>query len=185
MSMRTLADHVLDIAQNSINAAATEISLLVEQTSLIFQFSVKDNGKGMDAQTLQQIFDPFFTTRDKKIRRFGLGLPFLREAARITGGEVSISSEKGKGTEIEACFHVDHIDCQPVGDMADVFFSLLSYSNDIHWKIVRRLNGEEYDIDSDSFRCFLSVSDDFYSPRFLQLLKDSLRELESAVHNEG
>jgi len=31
--MRTLADHVLDIAQNAINAGATRIRLRVEETS--------------------------------------------------------------------------------------------------------------------------------------------------------
>ncbi|MDD8053696.1 MAG: ATP-binding protein, partial [Thermotogota bacterium] len=74
MSMRTLADHVLDIAQNAINAGATRIRLRVEETSEIFRFHVIDNGKGMDPPTLERIFDPFYTTRDKKIRRFGLGL---------------------------------------------------------------------------------------------------------------
>ena len=185
MSMRTLADHVLDIAQNAINAGATRIRLMVEETSRIFRFSIIDNGKGMDQPTIDRVFDPFYTTRDKKIRRFGLGLPFLREAARITGGDVRLQSEKGKGTEIAVLFYSDHIDCQPVGDLGSVWFSLLSYSPEIHWFVSRRYHEEEYEIDSDIFTARMRRQDDFYDPLFLLMMKESLQELEQSILGIG
>lgn len=185
MSMRTLADHVLDIAQNAINAGATRIRLRVEESSEIFRFHVIDNGKGMDPPTLERIFDPFYTTRDKKIRRFGLGLPFLREAARMTGGDVRIQSEKGKGTQIEVLFYPAHIDCQPIGDLGSVWFSLLSYSPNIHWFISRQYQEDEYEIDSAVFAKMMRRPDDFYDPAFLRLMKESLQELEDSILGIG
>ncbi len=185
MSMRTMADHLLDIAQNAINAGATSVRLTVEETPRTFRFLVIDNGKGMDPATVERVFDPFYTTREKKIRRFGLGLPFLREAARMTGGDVRLQSEKGKGTEIEVLFRTDHIDCQPVGDLGSVWFSLLSYSPDIRWRILRRYGEEEYEIDSVIFTQMTRSSEDFYAPAFLQLMKESLQELEESIREKG
>lgn len=185
MSLRTLADHVLDIAQNAINAGANDISLTVEETAVLFRFRVEDNGKGMDEATIQRVFDPFYTTRNRNIRRFGLGLPFLLEASRLTGGDLELSSEKGKGTIISVSFFKSHIDCQPVGELGAVFFSLLSYSPDIRWHIRREYLKTGYDIESDLFQRLLDNPADFFSPIFLGQLKESLEELETSIHEEG
>lgn len=76
--MRTIAEHVLDIGQNSVNAGSKNISIeFIENYHELF-FSVTDDGCGMDEEMLSKIFDPFFTTKKKK---FGLGLPLLKEYA--------------------------------------------------------------------------------------------------------
>ncbi len=84
--MLELALHVLDIAENSSRAQASliEVIILEDLKRDIFSLEIKDNGQGMDAQTMEKALDPFYTT--KKVRRFGLGLPMLKQAANTAQG---------------------------------------------------------------------------------------------------
>jgi signal transduction histidine kinase len=58
---------------------------------------VKDNGKGMNQQTMKQIFDPFFTTKRAK-GGTGLGLAIAFRIVEEHGGNISVKSKPGAGT---------------------------------------------------------------------------------------
>jgi CheY-like chemotaxis protein len=62
------------------------------------RLSVRDEGEGMDADTLTRAVEPFFTTKGIG-KGTGLGLPMVHGMAEQIGGRFELKSEKGKGTE--------------------------------------------------------------------------------------
>jgi signal transduction histidine kinase len=58
--------------------------------------TVRDNGTGIKAEDLKQIFNPFFTTRT---RGTGLGLAISQKIAREHGGDLTVATVYGQGSE--------------------------------------------------------------------------------------
>lgn len=63
--------------------------------------SIRDNGCGMEKETLRQIFDPFFTTK-KGGEGTGLGLALVEQIVTSHKGYVFAESQPGVGS----CFHI-------------------------------------------------------------------------------
>ena len=66
---------------------------------------IKDNGHGMDAETLSHIFEPYFSTK-KKGEGTGLGLYIVYGIVSSMKGEINVYSEPGKGTVFHLYFPV-------------------------------------------------------------------------------
>ena len=64
---------------------------------------VKDNGIGMDEETLQKVFEPFFTTKPVG-QGSGLGLSMVYGLMEQHDGFIEITSEINKGTTIRFIF---------------------------------------------------------------------------------
>ncbi|MBU2676045.1 MAG: hypothetical protein KJP16_03100 [Gammaproteobacteria bacterium] len=58
---------------------------------------IDDNGKGIDPKHLNAIFNPFFTTKDVG-QGTGLGLSISYAIIKKHGGDIQVTSERGKGT---------------------------------------------------------------------------------------
>jgi signal transduction histidine kinase len=58
---------------------------------------VRDDGRGMDAETLRRCTDPLFTTKPSADAN-GLGLPIVHIAVTQAGGELHLASRPGRGT---------------------------------------------------------------------------------------
>ncbi len=122
--MEDISLHILDIAENSVRAAAKKIEIFITRDveNDLLRLGVIDDGRGMDAGTLAKIRDPFFTTKHKKT---GLGIPLLSQAAEQTGGKLVIDSAPGKGTRVTATFGWSHVDRPAIGNMADTLMTLI------------------------------------------------------------
>jgi PAS domain S-box-containing protein len=87
--------HAYRIVQEALNnvhkhAAATEVSVVFESRPGLQQLSVSDNGVGLPASL------PALTTDSRR----GLGLLGMRERAMLIGGELTITSARGRGTTV-------------------------------------------------------------------------------------
>lgn len=141
--MKELSLYILDIAQNSFAAGAILTEVLVDETETQARITVRDDGCGMSEQATEKVFDPFYSTKNKKT---GLGIPFFKLAAELTGGEVKIeSSDRATehGTTVIGVFHKDHIDCPPLGDMVSTVCLLAMGCGDGDLFFLHKIGGEE------------------------------------------
>ncbi|MCE5206825.1 MAG: sensor histidine kinase [Chloroflexi bacterium] len=146
--MKEISLHILDIAENSISADAKniEISVVENGKSDLLQITIKDDGKGMDDETIARIQDPFYTSRTT--RRVGLGIPLFKAAAEACQGGLTITSTPGKGTEVIVVFQNSHIDRMPIGDLTGTILTLMIGSPEIHWKLIYAKDDKNFELDS-------------------------------------
>lgn len=122
--MTEISLNILDVAQNSVRAEASliEISVNIDSATDRLEIIIRDNGCGMTPEQVESVTDPFFTTRTT--RKIGLGIPFFKQSAELTGGSFGIKSEVGKGTETAAVYVLSSIDRMPLGNMTQTIHSL-------------------------------------------------------------
>jgi hypothetical protein len=140
-----ICDFVLDIVQNAVEAGARKVELDFDENDESVNVAVTDDGKGMNAETRGRALDPFYTDGLKHSkRRVGLGLPFLKQSVEQAGGKWTLESELDKGTLVRFRFPKDNVDCPPLGDVAELFFSALCQPGD-HELLIERKRPENSD----------------------------------------
>lgn len=98
---KALAGALTNLLENALQAVSVgggdgQIELSARQEGAQLVLAVRDNGRGIPADTLSRMFEPFFTTRAEGT---GLGLAIARGVARAHGGGIDVRSEMGVGTE--------------------------------------------------------------------------------------
>jgi len=119
----------------------------------LLSVEIIDNGIGMDKETRKKVLDPFYTS--KTVRRFGLGLPLLSEAAKAANGQLSLESKKGEGTRVKADFQYSHIDRKPMGDMGQTIITLIVGNPEIDLIYVHKKNSHTYTLDTRKLKAQL------------------------------
>jgi K+-sensing histidine kinase KdpD len=147
--MEDLSLHILDVVENSIeaNASKIEIKIVEKKKKDLLAIEIKDNGKGMNKETIKKVLDPFYTTRTT--RRVGMGLSLLAQAARESNGKFEINSKVGVGTEVKANFQYSHIDRKPIGDMKNTLITLMVSHPEINFVYEHQDEEENYVLDSN------------------------------------
>jgi anti-sigma regulatory factor (Ser/Thr protein kinase) len=150
--MLELAAHILDIAENSVRAGArlVEIIIIEDNAKNILSIEINDDGSGMTKEEIKKACDPFYTT--KTVRRVGLGIPLLADAAERAGGKLDLTSTKGKGTKLKATFQLDHLDRQPMGDIISTLIILIAGNCDIDFLYRHRHNERQFEMDTRDIR---------------------------------
>jgi two-component system sensor histidine kinase BarA len=78
-----------------------------EGNEALISISVKDSGVGIGKEDMKYLFDPFYQSDASNTRRHdgtGLGLAIAEDFVTLLGGDVSIDSDEGQGTEVEFTF---------------------------------------------------------------------------------
>lgn len=103
----------IEIALDTVSldaAAATRLGLM--GAGLYARLSVRDNGAGMDSDTMTRIFEPFFSTKPTG-EGTGLGLAVVHGIVRAHEGAVHVGSVLGEGSEFDVYLPVagepDHL----------------------------------------------------------------------------
>lgn len=181
--MKELSLNILDIAQNSIKANAALIEIFICETDETLSFTVKDDGKGMTADFLSRVTDPFTTTRTT--RKVGLGLPFLKMEAEMTGGSFSIKSKseteyKEHGTEVFASFNKKSIDYIPLGDIIGTLCALVQGAENTDFIFNHKMPHGEVFLSTKEMRELLGDVP-LGSPEVISWVREYLSEAYSAA----
>lgn len=170
-----LSLNILDIVNNSIRAGASlvTIEVRIHKKNDDLTIRVTDNGHGIPKEQLSKVDDPFFTTR--KTRNIGLGIPFLKQAAEITGGKFSIESIPGKQTIVTASFGFTHIDRMPLGDICSTIYTLILANQNIDFLYIYEFDGKEFQLDTRQLREILGPVP-FDTPEVAEFIRNYLKE---------
>jgi len=150
--MEDLSLHILDVVENSIeaNALKIEIKIIEDKHKDLLVIEIKDNGRGMNRETVNKVLDPFYTTRTT--RKVGMGLSLLAQASRESNGNFEINSKIGVGTEIKATFQYSHIDRKPIGNMNDTIVTLIISHPEINFIYEHQDDDGKYILDSNEIK---------------------------------
>lgn len=117
---------VCQVVQNLLSNAVKftesgEISYTVRGRKLserrvAFQFEVQDSGAGISPDDLERLFQPFTQVDNSSTRRFGgtgLGLTIARRMANIMGGDITVTSQLGRGSTFVLSIEAEVVEWTP------------------------------------------------------------------------
>lgn len=82
---------------NGMSGYEPVLSILSAVENGKIRITISDNGPGIPQEDLLKVFEPFFTTKPTG-KGTGLGLSISYDIIRQHGGELTVQSERGKGT---------------------------------------------------------------------------------------
>jgi two-component system sensor histidine kinase CreC len=99
--LRQALDNLVDNAID-FSPAGAAIELRSARRDGVLALAVSDRGTGIPPFAQERLFERFYSLpRPDGARSTGLGLPFVREAAALHGGTVSVQGREGGGTVAE------------------------------------------------------------------------------------
>lgn len=180
--MKTIADHILDIVQNSTRAKATLIEIIFDEDKKhdFCTLTIKDNGCGMSEEILKQATNPFFTSRNT--RKVGLGIPLLKQNSEAAGGSFYIHSEVNKGTEVKAVFQLSHLDKPPLGDVWNVYYYTLLGNENISLNYRHKTEIGVFEIYSEEILEMLAgtpLKQNEIRNAIIEIIKNNLKDIKA------
>jgi nitrogen fixation/metabolism regulation signal transduction histidine kinase len=98
-----LIQAIVNLVKNAFEAISENQTVIIAtydiESDVILE--IKDNGPGMDSQTIQKIFNPFFTSKSTGT---GLGLTIVYRIIQSILAEIDVESEPGAGTTFRIIF---------------------------------------------------------------------------------
>ncbi|TAF99125.1 MAG: HAMP domain-containing protein [Oscillatoriales cyanobacterium] len=103
----------MNIASNAADALLSNPNLRNKEIEIITEMAgvnevvirIRDNGNGIDPDTINRLFDPFFTTKPVG-KGTGLGLSISYQIIEKHHGKIEVNSEIGEGAEFVICLPI-------------------------------------------------------------------------------
>jgi len=145
-----LSQHILDIAMNSLSANAKNVQISIRESRRLDRLvlSVRDDGCGMDAATLEKVLAQRWSSKSKRRKPIGLGLAFLRQASEMCDGRFQVRSAPGRGTSVTASMRLSHIDRPPLGDLSATILALCAADKKPVVQLNYQSDGKKFCFDS-------------------------------------
>lgn len=106
------------------------VSSSVKKDKCDIEIVVKDTGKGISEENIDLIFNKFGKLeKNSDTLGLGLGLFITKNLVNILGGNISVTSELGKGSEFKVFFHESLVDTSTKLDLSSVNIMIIHSSN--------------------------------------------------------
>ncbi|MGC6588977.1 ATP-binding protein [Paenibacillus sp. Dod16] len=101
-----LKEAISNLIRNSVEAMPEGglITITITADRKGAAITVKDNGTGIPSAQQELVFEPFYSTKGHKKDNFGLGLSYVYNVMKKSGGSVSLESRESVGTAISLYF---------------------------------------------------------------------------------
>lgn len=100
---KKLLGHILNnLLSNAFKYSDSDskVELNIEKNESSFNIEVRDEGMGMNEETVSMIFDSFYRAKNvTNIEGTGMGLSILNNSIKMLKGEIKVESKPGKGSK--------------------------------------------------------------------------------------
>ncbi len=99
-----------NLLENAMKYGADKPIEIVLREKEKVELIIKDNGIGMNEESLERIYERFYraeNSRNKRYGGYGLGMSIVKEVVKVLKIDIEIKSEFGKGTEVKLGFNVN------------------------------------------------------------------------------
>ncbi len=121
MNLATNAFHAMDPGSGALEISLRQVNGISDRLARVYpklkddkliHLSVRDQGRGMDPQTLDRIFEPFYTTKPVG-EGTGLGLSVVHGIVASMNGVITVESDIGKGSVFHIYFPLAANEAKP------------------------------------------------------------------------
>ena len=105
------AEALINILKNHIEHTPEQgiIRIEYEDNPIFTKITTADNGQGIHQKDLPYIFNRFYRGKNASEESVGIGLAMAYEIVKQQGGDITVKSESGEGTEFTLTFYKQHI----------------------------------------------------------------------------
>lgn len=96
-----LSEAIGNVLINAVEAMETGggLTIRLEREKKSVQLTINDDGRGIPDNQLERVFEPFFSTKNRS-SNFGLGLSYVYNVMKKSGGSVDVISKVNDGTTV-------------------------------------------------------------------------------------
>jgi len=135
LRVKQIFNNLLSNAIKYTHGGTIELSVSCkrEGSDLLMQVSVTDTGIGISEENLKKLFGDYNqvdTRANRNIEGTGLGLAITKRLAELMGGEISVTSEYGKGSVFSVYIRQGFVSDTPIGPVVAENLRKFRYADD-------------------------------------------------------